>query len=1037
MPNLHNKMKYLIAILIILKIQSAISTSTHCESKNVFDGTEQEIKSTNDYLELNQKSIEYIDSYNHTPERTIKNNGYIYFSNIDGLFVQKESATTASKIDGFDEYTNIFLDTKSNLIYLGTHDGLFVLRCDGGRKANKISVTNGISADFGVIDNNGDVYFGSNGDNTNLSEELYVLRKEDQSLTKIKGIEKSLGSYAIESILNPNKIVVDTKNNVYVGAFTSYIYLIKFGETTATKLNNIKNSGGVTSVVVDSEDTVYFRTNDALYSLKNNDSELIKIIESVDDFNYFLSVDANDNLYFQIVQKMYVLKSKEVSPTEINVVSTSKGNINLNFTNLRNIKVKNNILYLTTNFDGKELVCTIQTNETTLTEIHRIDNEIMSIAIDNSNNIYYITYSTASKKYVPFILRRNSNIPIEIHGITGHLSHVFSDNKNNIYFGSGNGLHMLKDEEVTPYKLRTTESQISSFVVDENDNEYFGTDYDGAFMLRSGEMEATKIEGINKKYGSYVETFGDKKYDVIYFQTGGALYKLNGGDTLVSVVVEGTSPALYLSDCMNNTFYVKENDGIFSVKYNDANTTHIADIQGEVSFLNSDSANNLYFVTNNQLQVIKPGEQRIIINNNQSITSLNRDRDDNVYFSSGDNLFILKRGEMQPTKIKKINNKLNYFVTNGNDVFIVTDKNNDGKGLFLIRNKLQFETIFENRNLGEIENNQDETILNTLNYLNVKGNYMLSKNKNKIIDKTPTSATIVAIKGKFEGRFDVTYNINSKVDENVKNFDLNDLLKKAIFFDHMNKNAYNFETPKEIQDIHVSIDNLKFSLIQVTRNSELSSSVEFKNVCFNKKKVANTSPLSQTVKIPECIYDTKEIILFHITTGLNKTNETIDEPVAFLLNSDDEMALSNFLNVNDNKDVPTKTTLSKSFDLSNLKKYSHEMNLQKFTEDEQEIIIPPKQRILVNYSVRIFVLETNLNLKQKIKGTLIAKIIGTYNEQTVQITIKEAMQILKKYSLFPNELSINDDNSVTFNGRARLAMKRESEPKIIRNFFNV
>lgn len=305
--------------------QGATRSST-CESKNGFSVNEHEITSTNDFLELNQKYIENasedVVSNNKYPGSRIEHNGLVYFSNADGLFVQQENATAATKINGFPAYTNVLSDKQFNLIYFGTNAGLFMSQW-GGRKANKIGCTDDIAIDFGVVDMIGNVYFGNNGRNEKSSEELYVLRSKDQGLVKISGIEQSLGSYTIESICNPNKIAVDTRNNVYVGAYSGFIYQIEPGQTTATKLKDIKSNGGVTSVVVDSKDNVYFRTNDALYILKRNEKKLTKIFDSIDDFNYFLSVDKNDNLYFQVTYKTYVLKSQDVNAIEIDTISNS------------------------------------------------------------------------------------------------------------------------------------------------------------------------------------------------------------------------------------------------------------------------------------------------------------------------------------------------------------------------------------------------------------------------------------------------------------------------------------------------------------------------------------------------------------------------------------------------------------------------------------------------------------------------------------------------------------------------------------------
>ncbi len=809
-----------------------VFSSSTCEPKKDSSENVLEITSTSEYLELNRKYIENVSNdkvpaiKNKYPENRIEHNGFVYYSNADGLFVQQENSTRTTKIDGFPRYTNIFADKNFNLVYFGTDNGLSVLVC-GGIKANKISSTDGKAVDFGVIDTMGNIYFGSDGDNAKSSENMFVLRKNDSILIKISGIEQSLGGYTIESITNPNKIAVDTRNNIYVGAYSGRIYLIESDQTKAIVLKDIKSNGGVTSIVVDSKDNVYFRTNHALYILKNNEKKLTKILDLIDDFNYFLSIDHSDNLYYQFTSKMYALKSVVVSASIVDTISNSNGfHRTLNFTNLQNFQVKNQILYFTSTHNRNEVIFALKPNETSLSEIFTTDNSIISLAIDNSNNIYFVKYSDDLLKLAPFVLRKNTNIPIEIQGVTGHLSHVFSDNKNNIYFGSGNGLHLLPDDEVTPIKLRATESQVSSYVVDANDNVYFGTDYDGAFVLKSGELEATKIDGINTMYGSYVEVYGDRSYDFIYFKTGGALYKLNGGEMFVKTVCEGCSPDLYLSNCMNDTYYVQANhetSRIFSIKYNDKEATRIADTVGQVVYMRLDSFNNLYFITdNNEFHMLKPSQttpQTLV--KNQKFSSLNVDHDDNVYVSTSDSgFYVVRSGETEVKKIENISGDFRHYVRNGDDIFFLTSTSDNEKKLFLIRNKVPLETIFRNRNLGEIDNDDDETIFTILNYLNLKDNYALSKNKNRITNKTPTSAKVLAMKGKFKGSFTVTYTIKNNPDGSVTNFEFTKLLEKAIFFDHITKNSFNFRNKKDIENISISIDNLKFSTIEIATNSD-------------------------------------------------------------------------------------------------------------------------------------------------------------------------------------------------------------------------
>lgn len=175
-------------------------------------------------------------------------------------------------------------------------------------------------------------------------------------------------------------------------------------------------------------------------------------------------------------------------------------------------------------------------------------------------------------------------------------------------------------------------------------------------------------------------------------------------------------------------------------------------------------------------------------------------------------------------------------------------------------------------------------------------------------------------------------------------------MRKAIFFYFINDNLFHFQ--KEPTDIKVYVENLIFSPVEVTKASELSISFDFKIVCNQKKKISNTSPINQIVKLAKCNYASKETISFEITAGLNNTNKNLQEPTSPVLNAGDAAAILEFLNLNGQSNFERKTLLSNSFDLSTLNKHSQEMILDDFVEG-QDIVVPPKQRILIKHSVRI------------------------------------------------------------------------------------
>ncbi len=200
---------------------------------------------------------------------------------------------------------------------------------------------------------------------------------------------------------------------------------------------------------------------------------------------------------------------------------------------------------------------------------------------------------------------------------------------------------------------------------------------------------------------------------------------------------------------------------------------------------------------------------------------------------------------------------------------------------------------------------------------------------------------------------------------------------------------------------------------------------------LKKRERINTSSVIKTVKIPKCEYNPKSKLGFQIITGLIKTKQE-NKLNDWNINSDDEIKLTDFTNIN-NKNSEIINVLSNEFDLSNTNKQEQEMILV-FNEPGDEIELAPNEKALIKYSVREIKYETTLNLKQKISGTITTKIIDDNNEeQTITLSIKEAMQILQKYSLLPSEIIINEDNSITFNGKAKISFTQEAEPKLVLN----
>ncbi|WP_339024584.1 hypothetical protein [Spiroplasma endosymbiont of Agriotes lineatus] len=235
-----------------------------------------------------------------------------------------------------------------------------------------------------------------------------------------------------------------------------------------------------------------------------------------------------------------------------------------------------------------------------------------------------------------------------------------------------------------------------------------------------------------------------------------------------------------------------------------------------------------------------------------------------------------------PFQLENINDKKQKRSNNENSKIInrtkIVIKINDGiiSSVIIFNNKLYFgshdhnvydeySNYYLNSNLGKISNNFDNMILSELNYLNPG----LDISQLEIINKINNSA-IVKIKDNLnnDNNIKIYYSIDN---EKNKIINLNELIKKAIFFNFRDKNLNLIF--KEIKNIN--IDNLMFSEIEITNNSDLLKSFDEKSFCFEPINFPNISSNIQKIKIPPCSYETKAKYLFQIITGLNRTHKVL------------------------------------------------------------------------------------------------------------------------------------------------------------------
>ncbi len=1058
-------MKKLLILLSVLTISGnalpiTITDSYYKKQENKLNNIEINYKTTNnlenlsliDYLEFNNKYIKKISDKSNIFINDNQNN--IYFGIKNELFLLKKDEEKSNKITEVSTNDIIFLEVDSkNNIYIGTNNKLFSLKT--GQTA--VNLINGIDRNstisFITIDNNDNVYIGTSND-------AYFLKKSETTATLIGEINNDVYSIIsdnnnnvyfvtrnsiyilkfgknkliqINNIIDNNihSIIFDNNNNVYFATGSKFfsnnnnnnIYIIKNGETIANKIN-FNFSGVISKLAIDSKNNIYIGTNNGLYILKQNETQTNKIKE-LNEFIFSITIDKNDNVFISTDLGIRVFQNNRILK-----LINKKSNIYYN--NLVKIIKNDNVFIKINNF----LYCLCDINLVKFKKVKEApSSSIDLIEIDSKDNIYIGTNYN-----LPQFFKKDENIAHYINGIIDHK--VFSiavDKNDNVYIGTINGLFILKDGEKTAKRIDLTIETVNKINFDKNDNVYITADT-GAYILENNN-KLTKINGINNKVYS---TAFDSKNNV-YFGTSDGAYVLKSGEKtakkinniqnyVVSLIIDKNDNIYFITEKKQRLSSFISNHKIFILKQGNNKQIKLNGIDENTRGykLIIDKNNNIYIFTSNGLFILKDGktifEKINGINIDQS-SKAKFDSENNMYIANYEGLFILKDGESKITKINGINEWVNNFVFDiNNDIIFIDRRIRFG----FLENKILINSSIKNLNLKQINNNDDETILNIINYLNRENNYFLNLNKMKIINKTSTSATIEAIKGKYRGQFTVNYKIKNK--DEIITIDLNDLLQKAIYFDFIDKNFYSIDKIKEIKEINSN--NLNFGNVEVTRDSKLSRIVHFKAECLKKTFTNISSKDTQKRKVPKCDYSTKSKLIFQIIIGLIKINQE-NKLNIWNINLDDEIKLSDFININ-NKYHEIINTLSDIFDLSNTNKQEQEMILQSFNEDDYEISIDPKNKLEIKYSVREINLKTILNLKQKITGIITAKIINDNNEEKIiTLSIKEAMKILQKYSLLPDEITINEDNSVTFNGKAKISLVQEAEPQLITKISNI
>ncbi|WP_342277340.1 ETX/MTX2 family pore-forming toxin [Spiroplasma endosymbiont of Nephrotoma flavescens] len=404
-------------------------------------------------------------------------------------------------------------------------------------------------------------------------------------------------------------------------------------------------------------------------------------------------------------------------------------------------------------------------------------------------------------------------------------------------------------------------------------------------------------------------------------------------------------------------------------------------------------------------------------------------------------------------------------VTNQQKVVITTNDWVTSSGI-VFNNKLYFgsndhsvyeyhltkilSNIITINNLKTINNNSDEVILNELNYLNPE----LDTSKLEVTNKTNISAIIraKADSDKYFGEKKIYYVINNQQNKIIN---LNELIKKGIFLSYRDKNQG--ITIKEIKNINS--DNLIYSNVTATKNIEPTYTKNSKNICFGTTTLFHNLPQKQNMQTPNCKYTKETTISTQITTGLSKTEseEKSSEqssssdmkhnwnfelgvsmtaeanfwPLATALTTiDTKLGVGGEYGSSKTNTSSETKTLSNTFDLSNSKTEEEKTSLE-VELPSQEIEVNPNQKIKVTASLDEVLAQVTLKLTQNIYGEITSQITNTSNEEkSFEISIKEIMQKLKEYNLLPQEIAINNNDSITFNGAANRSLKQGFDANI-------
>ncbi|WP_342277693.1 ETX/MTX2 family pore-forming toxin [Spiroplasma endosymbiont of Nephrotoma flavescens] len=681
----------------------------------------------------------------------------------------------------------------------------------------------------------------------------------------------------------------------------------------------------------------------------------------------------------------------------------------------------------------------------------------------NNNDAIFVRTTNGEVYYLNGLRKWKYNIPYPVTAIYRFEKDGFGRSAGDVYFGTTNGIYLstAQNNWINPSKINGIDEEIVSIQTDR------------------GHENSVHIKTISGK-ACFMDANGTIGwYNIPYPVTAIYRFEKGGFGRSAGDVYFGTTNGIYLSTAQNNWINPSKINGIdeeivsIQTDRGHENSVHIKTISGKACFMDANgtigwynipypvtaiyrfekggfgrSAGDVYFGTTNGIYLstaqnnwINPSKINGI---NIGITEIDHINGNGAVFVrtiNGEVYYVNGLGKWKyniPYPVTAIYRfeKVGYG-RNVGDVYFGTTN-----GIYLVKmgswtaEKHLLNDFIKINFINQLNNVNNISILNELNYLNpnldISQLEIAEKENNSFLVKARTDSN------KYIGEKKIYYTINNQQNKIIN---LNELIKKGIFLSFRDKNQG--ITIKEIKNINTN--NLIYSNVTATKNIEPIYNKNSKSICFGTTTLFHNLAEKQKMKTPNCKYTKETTINSQITTGLSRTEgeeKNTEQSYISSMEHNWNIELSASATVwpfaeasatagtgGSYSSSSTKTssetkTLSNTFDFSSNKTNEYK-EVSEVELPSQEIEVNPNQKIKVTASLDEVLAQVTLKLTQNIYGNITSQITNTSNEEkSFEILIKEIMQKLKEYNLLPQEIIINNDDSITFNGSAHRSLKQ-------------